>query len=264
MPPTLSGTILGLIQSGLDLTPLNVGPRTLLTTFVGDWSVASQGSPAGRDITGRILLDKVGTYRDFRARGGANVSANGVVIEYFELGPDTGNATNNGLGAGIGYGGYTARYGKIHNFSDGAKLEGGTLEFCWIYNLTQESASDHNDGIQASSGSNITIRGCRISRTEGQIQTSCVIIGADLGNISNVLIEDCLFESLPGFQVALYWGHGGSWSASGCTIRNNFFTPTFSTLLSNNDTYVASGNRFVTGSVGAWVVGALTTALNNS
>lgn len=254
----------GPIATALDITASNVGPRIALTPYSGDWNVASQGSPAGRDVSGRITFNVSGTYRDFRARNGVYAAASNVVMEYFELGPDSGNATNFGTGCGAIWGDYTMRYGKIHNFSDGLRLNGGLVEWCWIYNLTQQDSGDHNDGIQTTEGSNVTIRGSRISRTEGFIQTSCLMMAADQGNVSNVLIEKNLFESNPGFQVCLYWGHGGSWTATGCTIRDNYFTNTFNQLLSANDPYVASGNRWVTGSTGNWTPGALITALNNA
>lgn len=251
-PSSTSGTIL----DGRDINETNTGYRGSLTKHTGDW-YTSDGLPNGLEITGQLVVDSPTTQvmQDFWAYLGIKQQFNaaGSTFEHFTLGMPNGAYSGD---YAIVYGGYTARYGNIYGFSDGPHVDGDAsnptlLEWCYIHDLVQGDPSDHNDGIQMTNGSYTTIRGVRINRNDGLNQTSCIILGADLGSISNVLIEKCYFEaSIPNFQVCLYWGHdsGSSYTATALTVQNNWFKKnTFTTIVSANDSYTSSNNKYLDG-----------------
>jgi hypothetical protein len=121
-----------------------------------------------------------------------------------------------GLGSpdtqGIGWGGFTLRRVNVHGVGDGVRANGGVLvEDSWIHDLASGNGS-HNDGIQVTEGSNITIRRNAIENAHSQ--TSAILLGADQGSIANVLVEGNL---LNGGGFALY---GGAEPPAGNTISN--------------------------------------------
>lgn len=135
----------------------------------------------------------------------------------------------NGAGVGLAYGDYTAVRCHIHDCEDGAKLgDNTTLEACLIDQLFHVEGA-HNDGAQSSGGNNIVVKGCSIINVHSQ--TSCLLVGADLGNIDNVLIEGNWLESHANFVLTV--GADPGWSLTNCVIKDNMIAPTFTTGINN-------------------------------
>ncbi len=130
------------------------------------------------------------TLRNFRAQNVVQASGNGGML--LEDGEIYGGAGY--TGDGLGWANYTIRRVNVHNTFDGVKAMGNVLiENSWVHDMNEFKGNQygaggysHNDGVQSSAGSNITIRNSRFERTGFN---SAIFIDADQGPISNVLIE---------------------------------------------------------------------------
>jgi hypothetical protein len=117
-----------------------------------------------------------------------------------------------GATVGVGWSDYTLRRVEISGGSDGAFANGNVLvEDSWIHGMIPTGDS-HNDGIQVTSGSNITIRHNTIDNALSE--TSAIMLGADQGNISGITVENNL---LNGGGYTLY---AGANPPTGKTISN--------------------------------------------
>jgi hypothetical protein len=124
----------------------------------------------------------------------------------------------------IGYQGWTGRRLNVHGCGDGVRLEGDNLlEDSWIHDYWdgffegRQVDLPHHDGVQTTSGSNVTVRHNRIDNPHSQ--NSCIFIGGEAGAPSNWLVEDNLLN-------------GGNWTitldpkGTNRVFRNNTFTRT--------------------------------------
>lgn len=120
--------------------------------------------------------------------------------------------------AGIGTHDYHAIRIDVHGCGDGAKAGSHTtIEASWFHDLLVTPGS-HNDGIQASAGTDIVLRGNRVTAPPGQ--SSAIMIGPDYGTpIVRVVIEDNLLD---GGSYALHL------DAHEATVRGNRFGSTSS------------------------------------
>jgi hypothetical protein len=167
----------------------------------------------GLDIVGSVRIDADNvTIRRSRVTSDApwailiGASVTGTLIEDVEI--------NGGPGceAGIGIHDYVARRVNIHGCVDGAKAEtNSTIESSWIHDLRAESDS-HNDCVQVSAGSHITLRDNFLAVPHRLVST--ILIGPDLGPISDVLIEG---NWLDGGNFTLYL------DGSSIVVRKNRF-----------------------------------------
>ena len=122
--------------------------------------------------------------------------ARGVLIEDVEI-----DGTGDVRSIAVSGGNYTLRRANVHDVGDGPRMGSNTVvEDSWIHDLVVEKGS-HNDGIQSTGGSNIRILRNRIEHPHEQ--TSCILIGADLGPIHDVLIQGNL---LNGGNYTVYAG----------------------------------------------------------
>ena len=131
---------------------------------------------------------------------------------------------------GVVWSDYTARYLNVYNIFDAFKAHGNVLiENCWVHDLKFKTGPaagaggyTHNDGVQVSSGNNVTVRNSIFERNLGN---SAIFIDADQGPISNVTIEG---NRLGGGGFTLYSIQSRSAPQFGrptnVMIRNNVFT----------------------------------------
>lgn len=116
---------------------------------------------------------------------------------------------------GVGFEDVTSIRINVSGCSDGVKMEkGSSLIDSWIHDLSK-GEGDHNDGVQITGGSNITIRHNRIENPKNQ--TSAILVGGEFGSPSNILIENNL---LNGGNYTVYLDPKGT----NRVIRNNVFT----------------------------------------
>jgi hypothetical protein len=197
------------------------------------------GVPPGTTLTnsGSITVTQAGAViQNLNVNGQIVVKANNVTIrnvkltsgDYYPIDNSNGNtgllvedteiiATNANVTSGISFTNYTARRVNVHGSSDGFKADSNvTIEDSYIHDLVV-TATSHNDGIQTTGGSNVTIRHttCKLSTTNGA--NACMQIGNEHGANSNWLITDNLLD-------------GGGWTINAgngntnMTVTNNRFT----------------------------------------
>jgi hypothetical protein len=139
--------------------------------------------------------------------------ASGVLVEDVEIDGRGDPGT-----IAIGVSGFTLRRADVHDVGDGPRMGDVTVvEDTWIHDLAVGGGS-HNDGIQSTGGRRIVIRHNRIDHP-GQ-QTSCILLGADLGDIDDALVQGNL---LNGGNYTVYAGADPGHSASGIRIVGNRF-----------------------------------------
>lgn len=111
----------------------------------------------------------------------------------------------------IGWDGFTARRVDIHGTEDGIRVaDHVTVEDSWIHDL-MPCPTCHNDGVQSTGGSMITLRHNLISWPHQA--TSCVFLRSDLGPIDDVLIQDNILD-------------GGNWTIYSVAGDARFGMPT--------------------------------------
>jgi hypothetical protein len=146
----------------------------------------------------------------------------GLVLSDVEI--DGGNARADG--AAIGGRSYTCLRCDIHGTGDGVKLgDNVTVQDSWIHDLYGANDS-HNDGMQASDGSNIRVLHNTITPVY-RGSTSAIIIKADFGPISDLTFDGNL---VGGGAWTVYAGAGygsGIPDATGVKITNNQFTTAY-------------------------------------
>ncbi|HSV65198.1 MAG TPA: DUF4082 domain-containing protein [Mycobacteriales bacterium] len=129
---------------------------------------------------------------------------------------------------------------NIHGCSDGAHTEGNVLlQDSWIHDLYR-GPTDHNDAVQATGSSNVTLRHNRLENPHNQ--TSCILIGGEFGQPNNWLVEN---NYLDGGNYTIYLDPYGS----NRTIRDNVFTKSYVYGALNLAGQVSlSGNTYTDGS----------------
>ncbi|OLR90798.1 hypothetical protein BJP25_29925 [Actinokineospora bangkokensis] len=127
-----------------------------------------------------------------------------------------------GCAYGIGFNRVRSTRVDVHGCNDGVHTEqGSVLENSWIHDLEHTGADGgepHNDGVQSTGSSDITIRGNTISNPRHQ--TSCILIGGEGGAPSNILIEG---NWLDGGNYTIYLDPNGG----NRVIRGNVFARSF-------------------------------------
>lgn len=197
------------------------------------------GVPAGTVLTnsGSITVTTAGTVIDKKnISGQVIIRANNVTIrnsritsgDYYPIDNNNGNTgllvedteikgTNSNVTSLMSFANYTARRVNIYGGADGFKADSNVLiEDSYIHDLAV-SAGSHNDGIQTTGGSNVTVRHttCKLSTFVGA--NACIQIGDEWAPNSNWLVENNLLD-------------GGGWTinagtqSSSMRFLNNRFT----------------------------------------
>jgi hypothetical protein len=179
-------------------------PAGVTLTASGPLTVTRDGTVVDRrDIKGCLKIEASNvTVRRSRIRCTGDLpvrigdGARDVVLEDVEIDGMGSSATT-----AIGYDNYTLRRADVHDVGDGPRMADNTVvEDSWIHDLVIGGGS-HNDGIQSTGGTHIRILHNRIEHPHEQ--TSCILIGADLGPIHDVLIQGNL---LNGGNYTVYAG----------------------------------------------------------
>jgi hypothetical protein len=174
----------------------------------------------GLDVRGCLTInaDRVTVRRsrircggDYVVRVGGDVR--GVLLEDVEIAGQGNPGT-----IAVGVDGFTVRRADIHGVGDGPRMGDATVvEDSWIHGLAVGGGS-HNDGIQSTGGRGIVIRHNRIDHPRQQ--TSCILLGADLGDISGALVTGNL---LNGGNYTVYAGADRGHRASHIQLVGNRF-----------------------------------------
>jgi len=139
------------------------------------------------DITGGVTVQANNvTIRNCRITGGlygvnCSFGYTGTLIEDCTI--------YNGTSKGVYGGNFTARRCDVSEYSDCMLVSSNVLvEDCYLHDL-KVTAGSHNDGIQCTGGSNITVSHCTIQGLY-QEQTSALIFQTNNAPIDNVLFEN--------------------------------------------------------------------------
>jgi hypothetical protein len=189
-----------------------VQPGVALTVRNSDLTIGTAGAVvSGLDVRGCVTVNaKNVTIRNVKVTGSCfdliRNNSTGLVIEHVTLvGADADTE-------GIGQGDFTVSYANISHVGDGIRANGNVVvRDSYIHDLAAAPGS-HNDGIQVTAGSNITIEHNTIENPNNQ--TSAIMLGADQGDISDIVVQNNL---LNGGGWTLY---GGAQPPSGRTIAN--------------------------------------------
>ena len=213
---------------------------------------------------GELVIDKPGTVIDSkRIPCTVLVTANDVTISRSQVEStgfwgirqvddyagltvtDTEIIGTSGCAVGVGFAHVHLERLNIHGCADGAHPEtGSVLTESWIHGLDttpgQDGTPPHNDGVQTTGGSDITITNNKIENPGRQ--TSAIMIGGEFGAPSNITIAG---NFLDGGNYTIYMDPKGT----NRTVRNNTFTKNFVFgPVSMSGAVSWSDNRFVDGS----------------
>jgi hypothetical protein len=229
-------------HTGVRLTPMTCGPDGEL---VIDTDGATLDSALIR-CNVRIDANNVTITRSLVAAGGpwaiykpdqfANLTLTDVEI-----------AGQPGCQAALAFSRYVATRLNIHGCEDGALIDqGATVQDSWIHDFWdgrvngQQVGEIAHDGVSATGGSDLTIKHNRIDNPRSD--DSCIMIGGQFGEPSNVDIED---NYLDGGNYTIFLAPYGT----NRVIKNNTFTRTFLTGPADvGGSYVWSGNVYTDGS----------------
>lgn len=200
------------------------------------------GVPAGTVLTdsGSITVSQNGAIiENLNITGNITIRANSVTIrkvritsgDYYPIDHNNGNTglviedteifgLSHNVTAGISFGNFTARRVYIHGSADGIKADSNAIiEDSYITDLAYNAQVDtHNDGIQTTGGSNVTIRHntCKLSVTPGA--NACIQVGTEWGGNSNWLVTNNLFDG-GGWTI-----NAGNGNGPNMVFTNNRFT----------------------------------------
>jgi len=151
----------------------------------------------------------------------------GLVVQDSEI-----IGTNTDVTAALSFTNYTARRLNVHGSADGIKADSNTdVEDSYIHDLATGSGT-HNDGIQNTGGSNVTVR----HNTIIAAGTSCVQFGSENGSPSNILVDSNLLDGA-GYMIYL------DVKGTNRTITNNHFGRDYEFgLFTGGGALVQSGN----------------------
>lgn len=229
-------------HTGVHLAPVTCGPNDELVITTN--GAVLDGALIACDV--RIDADDVTISRSLIQAGGPWAvyqpdQFTGLTVSDVEI------AGRPGCQAALAFSHYTATRVNIHGCGDGARTDASaTVQDSWIHDFWdgrvngQQVGTVAHDGISTSGGSDLTIRHNRIDNPRSD--DSCIMIGGQYGEPSNVVIED---NYLDGGNYTIFLSPFGT----NRVIRNNTFTRTYLTGPANiSGSYVWSGNVFTDGS----------------
>ncbi|MCZ7525048.1 MAG: hypothetical protein M5U14_00835 [Acidimicrobiia bacterium] len=205
------------------------------------------------DVAGPIYVRASNvTIRNFRATNVVQEGGGGMVLEDGEI---HGNNDPDFRADGIVWADYTLRRVNVHHVHDGLKGHGDVLvEDSWIHDLNRFTGAgsgaggySHNDCLQVSSGSNITVRRSRLERCG---YNGAIFVDPDQGPINNVLVEDSYLQGSNFSFWAIPSANNVPWGPpTGVVVRRTVFggaTPGqayFGNAWINSPGYVWHDNR---------------------
>lgn len=188
-------------------------PSGVALTPSGSITVTTNGAIIdGLDISGQIVVnaDNV-TIRNCRITSSdyypIDYARAGLLIEDCEI-----IGTADAVTAAVSFDNYTIRRCNIGGTTDGLKANSDVvIEDCYIHDL-RVSGGSHNDGIQSTGGSNVTVR-------HNTIDTGDAGVAIQFGSSdTGWLVTDNLIHSSG-------WAFNGGAGTSNDTFTNNRFAP---------------------------------------
>jgi len=195
--------------------------------------------------TGPMVITKAGTVIDSKiVNGGLTINAHNVVIKNSlikatnQMAINSTDDNNNlliqdteitGQGKDASTGGialisrtgYTLLRVNAHDSGDITRMDGhATIQDSWLHDPSGLNGAQHNDVIQSTNATYIRILHNRLENPHQQ--TSCILLKADLGPISNVVVDSNL---MAGGGYSFYWYDANDYSKhiSNGTVSNNRF-----------------------------------------
>jgi hypothetical protein len=179
-----------------------------LTPYSGPSTITVNGTVIdGKDVNGGLTINaKNVTIKNSRIRAtnspaitSRNGDANLMIVDT-ELDGQGKDSSTGGI-ALIGQTGFTLLRVNAHDSGDIVRLDGrATIQDSWLHDPSGTNGAQHNDTIQSTNATFIRILHNRIENPH--VQTSCILLKADLGSISDVLVDSNLFN---GGGYTFYW-----------------------------------------------------------
>jgi hypothetical protein len=207
-----------------DATNTGVPAGTVLKAS-GSITITTAGVVSGLNITGCVTIkasnvvfqNSVVHSNGCRAAVYSMEGSKNIVINHVEI--DGAKSNSDGPDPGLYGWGFTATALNIHDTGDAVDIESGdVLTDSYLHNLRFLNGS-HTDGVQATDGSAMVISHNTILAT-GVNMNEGVILGADLGNINNVVVDNNIIDGGNNGVVA---GNNPGYSATGISFTHNRF-----------------------------------------
>ncbi|WP_327006123.1 hypothetical protein OHA72_01785 [Dactylosporangium sp. NBC_01737] len=199
--------------------------KVTLTPYTGPMTITVAGTVIdGKDINGHIEIKaKNVTIRNSRIRV-ANVQAvtstddnANLRIEDTEIDGQLKDASTGGI-ALIGRTGFTLLRVNAHGSGDILRIDGrGTVQDSWLHDPGGTGSAQHNDVIQSTNAVYIRILHNRLENQH--TQTSCILLKADIGSISDVIVDSNLMN---GGGYSFYW-YDANYKITNGKVTNNKF-----------------------------------------
>ncbi|WP_238017043.1 hypothetical protein KZZ52_06090 [Dactylosporangium sp. AC04546] len=199
--------------------------KVTLTPYTGPMTITVAGTVIdGKDINGHLEIKaKNVTIRNSRIRV-ANVQAvtstddnANLRIEDTEIDGQGKDASTGGI-ALIGRTGFTLLRVNAHGSGDILRIDGtGTVQDSWLHDPNGVGSAQHNDVIQSTNAKYIRILHNRLENQH--TQTSCILLKADIGSISDVVVDSNLMN---GGGYSFYW-YDANYKITNGRVTNNKF-----------------------------------------
>ncbi len=198
-----------------------------LTPYTGPMLIREPGTVIdSKDINGQLQIRARNVViRNSRIRV-SNASAidtrdpnNNLLVEDTEIDGQNADRSAGGI-ALIGYTGYTLRRVNAHRSGDILRMEGwAEVHDSWLHD-PYHGATTHNDVIQSTNAYHLRIVHNRLENQH--TQTSCILLKADLGSISDVVVDRNLMNG-GGYSFYWYDHNTGNYRITNGSITNNRF-----------------------------------------
>ncbi|MFB9180299.1 hypothetical protein ACFFX1_19320, partial [Dactylosporangium sucinum] len=118
----------------------------------------------------------------------------------------------------IGRTGFTLLRVNAHGSGDILRIDGrGTVQDSWLHDPNGVGSAQHNDVIQSTNAKYIRILHNRLENQH--TQTSCILLKADIGSISDVVVDSNLMN---GGGYSFYW-YDANYKITNGKVTNNKF-----------------------------------------
>jgi hypothetical protein len=210
-----------------------IRPGTVLKKHYGDMTITTPGTVlTDMEIYGRVSIKAANvTIKNSRIRaqkatssGIVNSKASGVLLQDVEIFSDLRNPDSNGI---MGWG-FTLNRVQIRNVVDQVHIHGSnvTIRNSWLHSNTHYVSDPnwggkptHDDNIQITAGSNITIEGTVLEDSH----SAAVMMGQDQGIIGDITLSK---NTIGGGACSVNIAEKGRGPLKRVNIRENTFTRT--------------------------------------
>jgi hypothetical protein len=202
-PPVVTPPVVGVWPK--DLTANPTGPKKVLPGLVSNVTTTNDGQIIDGVNADTITVNhKNVTIRNFKTKSilatRTGFDASGLVLEDGIV--DGQNQAENA----VAYNGYVCRRTEITRTTDAFKAHGNVeIDSCWIHDLNFQTGAgtgaggfSHNDGVQVSSGNNVSVKNTRIENTRGN---AGLFVDPDQGTISNVILQNNFLNNVGNYMI---------------------------------------------------------------